>query len=178
LEKVDDDYRRFEFTDDGVSPRSRLGIDNGIFWNTGDESDETGHITEDPILRVKMMDKRMSRLDLILKEIPDEQQAKSFGVEEYTIISWGSAKGPILDALQMLKEEGISIGFIQLKLMHPFPTDYVNFLLKDAKTIIDIEANHSAQLGKLFKQNTGRDVEKFMIHLRKLSKIKQTKERF
>ncbi|HSG83703.1 MAG: 2-oxoacid:ferredoxin oxidoreductase subunit alpha [Nitrosopumilus sp.] len=159
LEKVDDDYRRFEFTDDGVSPRSRLGIDNGIFWNTGDESDETGHITEDPILRVKMMDKRMSRLDLILKEIPDEQQAKSFGVEEYTIISWGSAKGPILDALQMLKEEGISIGFIQLKLMHPFPTDYVNFLLKDAKTIIDIEANHSAQLGKLFKQNTGRDVD-------------------
>ncbi len=159
LEKVDDDYRRFEFTDDGISPRSRLGIDNGIFWNTGDESDETGHITEDPILRVKMMDKRMSRLDLILKEIPDEKQAKSFGVEEHTIISWGSAKGPILDALQMLKEEGISIGFIQLKLMHPFPSDYVNFLLKDVKTIIDIEANHSAQLGKLFKQNTGRDVD-------------------
>jgi len=159
LEKVDDGYRRFEFTEDGVSPRSRLGIDNGIFWNTGDESDETGHITEDPILRVKMMDKRMSRLDLILKEIPDEQQVKSFGVEEHTIISWGSAKGPILDALQMLKEEGISIGYIQLKLIHPFPTDYVNFLLKDAKTIIDIEANHSAQLGKLFKQNTGRDVD-------------------
>ena len=159
LEKVDDDYRRFEFTDDGVSPRSRLGLDNGIFWNTGDESDETGHITEDPILRVKMMDKRMSRLDLILKEIPDEEQAKSFGVEDYTIISWGSSKGPILDALEMLKEEGISIGFVQLKLMHPFPADYVNLLLKDAKTIIDIEANHSAQLGKLFKQNTGRDVD-------------------
>ena len=121
LEKVDDDYRRFEFTDDGISPRSRLGIDNGIFWNTGDESDETGHITEDPILRVKMMDKRMSRLDLILKEIPDNEQAKSFGVEEYTIISWGSAKGPILDALEMLKQEGISIGFVQLKLLQPFP---------------------------------------------------------
>ncbi|MGH1567794.1 MAG: 2-oxoacid:ferredoxin oxidoreductase subunit alpha [Nitrosopumilus sp.] len=159
LEKVDDGYRRFEFTEDGVSPRSRLGIDNGIFWNTGDESDETGHITEDPVLRVKMMDKRMSRLDLILKEIPDEQQVKSFGVEEHTIISWGSTKGPILDALQMLKEEGISIGYIQLKLIHPFPTDYVNILLKDAKTIIDIEANYSAQLGKLFKQNTGRDVD-------------------
>jgi 2-oxoglutarate ferredoxin oxidoreductase subunit alpha len=34
LEKVDGDYRRFEFTDDGISPRSRLGLDNGIFWNT------------------------------------------------------------------------------------------------------------------------------------------------
>ena len=163
LEKVDDGYRRFEFADDGISPRSRLGMDNGIFWNTGDESDETGHITEDPILRVKMMDKRMSRLDLILKEIPDDEQAKSFGVEEYTIISWGSAKGPILDAIEMLKKEGISIGFVQLKLLHPFPGDYVDSLLKDAKTIIDIEANHSGQLGKLFKQNTSRDIDYFIL---------------
>ncbi len=163
LEKIDGNYRRFEFTGDGISPRSRLGIDNGIFWNTGDESDETGHITEDPVLRVKMMDKRMSRLDLILKDISDDQQVKSFGVEEYTIVSWGSAKGPILDALEMLQKEGISIGFVQLKLLHPFPTDYVNFLLKDAKMIIDIEANHSGQLGKLFKQNTGRDIDYFIL---------------
>ncbi|MDC4230860.1 MAG: 2-oxoacid:acceptor oxidoreductase subunit alpha [Nitrosopumilus sp.] len=163
LETVDDGYRRFEFTDDGVSPRSRLGIDNGIFWSTGDESDETGHITEDPVLRANMMDKRMSRLDLILKNIPETEQAISFGVEDYTIISWGSAKGPILDALEMLKKEGISIGFIQLKLLHPFPADYVTSLLKDAKTIIDIEANHSGQLGKLFKQNIGRDIDYFIL---------------
>ena len=163
LEKVSDGYRRFEFTDDGISPRSRLGIDNGIFWNTGDESDETGHISEDPIMRVKMMDKRMSRLDLILKKIPDSEQVVSFGIEDYTIISWGSAKGPIIDALEMLKKEGISIGFIQLKLLHPFPTDYVNFLLKDAKTLIDIEANYSGQLGKLFKQNIGRDVDYYIL---------------
>jgi len=163
LEKVDDGYRRFEFTDDGVSPRSRLGIDNGIFWNTGDESDEYGHISEDPVLRVKMMDKRMSRLGLILKEIPRSQQATSFGVEEHTIISWGSAKGPILDAINMLKKEGISIGFVQLKLMHPFPVDYVNSLLKNAKTIIDVEANHSGQLGKLFKQNIQRDIDYFIL---------------
>jgi len=163
LEKVDDGYRRFEFTDDGISPRSRLGIDNGIFWNTGDESDETGHISEDPVLRANMMDKRMSRLDLILKKISDTEQAISFGIEDYTIISWGSAKGPIIDALEMLKKEGISIGFIQLKLLHPFPSNYVSSLLKDAKTIIDIEANQSGQLGKLFKQNIGRDVDYFIL---------------
>jgi 2-oxoglutarate ferredoxin oxidoreductase subunit alpha len=163
LEKVDDGYRRFEFTDDGVSPRSRLGMDNGIFWNTGDESDESGHISEDPILRVKMMDKRMSRLDLILKNIPDKEKAVSFGVEEYSIISWGSTMGPVLDALDLLKKEGISIGLIQLKLLHPFPSDYVDSLLKDVKTIIDIEANHSGQLGKLFKQNIGRDIDYFIL---------------
>ncbi len=159
LEKVEDGYERFAFTEDGVSPRSRLGIDNGIFWDTGDESDEKGHITEDPILRVKMMDKRMSRLDLILKEIPAAEKVVSFGVEDYTVITWGSSKGPIIDAIEMLKKEGIPIGLVQIKLLHPFPGEYVASLLKDAKTIIDVEANHSAQLGKLFKQNVQRDID-------------------
>jgi 2-oxoglutarate ferredoxin oxidoreductase subunit alpha len=140
-----------------------LGLDNGVFWNTGDESDEFGHITEDPQVRIKMMDKRMSRLDLITKKIPDDEQVVSFGIYDFTIISWGSTKGPILDAISMLKKEGINIGFIQIKLIHPFPSDYVKSILKDVKTIIDIEANHSGQLGKIFKQNISREIDYFVL---------------
>jgi 2-oxoglutarate ferredoxin oxidoreductase subunit alpha len=163
LEKVEGEYKRFAFTDDGISPRSRLGLDNGIFWNTGDESDETGHITEDPQMRIKMMDKRMSKLDLILKQVPKDEQIVSYGIHDYTIISWGSTKGPILDALEMLKKEGIDIGFIQIKLIHPFPTEHVKSLLENVKTIIDIEANHSGQLGKIFKQNVTREIDYFIL---------------
>ena len=159
LDKVEGEYKRFAFTDDGISPRSKLGMDNGIFWNTGDESDEMGHISEDPQIRIKMMDKRMSRLDLILDSVPITQQAISFGVHDYTIISWGSTKGPIIDAQSMLKKEGIDIGFVQIKLLHPFPTEYVQSLLKDAKVLIDIEANYSGQLGKIFKQNIAREID-------------------
>ena len=163
LDKVEGEYKRFAFTDDGISPRSRLGLDNGIFWNTGDESDEYGHISEDPVERIMMMDKRMSKLDLALERIPDEEQAVSFGAHEYTIVSWGSTKGPIIDALSMLKKEGIDIGFIQIKLIHPFPTDYVKSLLKDTKIIIDIEANYSGQLGQIFKQNILKDIDYFIL---------------
>ena len=163
LDKVSGEYKRFAFTDDGISPRSRLGLDNGIFWNTGDESDEFGHITEDPQVRIQMMDKRMSRLDLITQRIPSDEQVVSFGVYDYTIISWGSTQGPILDAVSMLKKEGINIGFVQIKLIHPFPSDYVVSLLKDAKTIIDIEANYSGQLGKIFKQNISREIDYFIL---------------
>jgi len=163
LDKIDGEYRRFAFTEDGISPRSRLGLDNGIFWNTGDESDEFGHITEDPQNRIKMMDKRMSRLDLVIKRVPLEEQVVSFGIYDLTIISWGSTKGPILDALSMLKKEGIDVGFIQIKLIHPFPSEHVKSLLKDAKTIIDIEANHSGQLGKIFKQNVTREIDYFIL---------------
>lgn len=163
LDKIDGEYKRFAFTDDGISPRSKLGLENGIFWNTGDESDEYGHITEDPELRVKMMDKRLSKLSYVLKKIPDEEQAVSFGIAETCIVSWGSPKGPILDALEMLNQENIKIGFIQIKLLHPFPTDYVKFLLKDVKTIIDIEANHTGQLGQLLKQNLERGPDYYIL---------------
>ena len=164
LDKIEgNDYRRFASTDDGISPRSKLGLENGIFWNTGDESDEYGHISEDPLERVKMMDKRMSRLGLIIKKIPKEDQIVTFGVHDFTIISWGSTKGPILDAIDMLKNENINVGFVQFKLLHPFPTEYAKSLLKDTKTIIDIEANYTGQLGQIFKQNLGRDVDYFIL---------------
>jgi 2-oxoglutarate ferredoxin oxidoreductase subunit alpha len=163
LDKIEGEYKRFAFTADGISPRSRLGLDNGIFWNTGDESDEFGHISEDPQIRIKMMDKRMSRLDLILKQVPEDEQIVSYGIHDYTIISWGSTKGPILDALEKLKKEGIDVGFIQIKLLHPFPEEIVKSLLKNVKTIIDIEANYSGQLGKIFKQNVTREIDYFIL---------------
>lgn len=164
LEKIEgDNYKRFELTKDNISPRSKLGLEGGIFWNTGDESDEQGHITEDPELRVKMMDKRNSKLAYALKMIPDEEQAVSFGTAETCIVSWGSPKGPILDALEMLKQENIKIGFVQVKLLHPFPVDYVKFLLKDAKTIIDIEANQTGQFGQLIRQHLEREPDYYIL---------------
>ena len=163
MDKVEGEYKRFAFTSDGISPRSKLGLDNGIFWNTGDESDEYGHIAEDPQIRIKMMDKRMSKLDLILEKIPIDEQVTSFGVFDYTIISWGSTKGPIIDALSMLKKDGIDIGFVQIKLLHPFPGEYVKSLLKNAKVLIDIEANHSGQLGKIFQQNISRQIDYYVL---------------
>jgi len=163
LEKIEGDYKRFAFTEDGISPRSKLGLDDGIFWNTGDESDEFGHITEDPQMRIQMMDKRMSKLDLILEQIPEKEQVVSHSKGDVTIISWGSTKGPILDALEMLKNEGIDIGFIQIKLLNPFPTEIIKSLLSNVTTIIDIESNHSGQLGKIFKQNLTREIDYFIL---------------
>jgi 2-oxoglutarate ferredoxin oxidoreductase subunit alpha len=164
LEKIETKpYKRFEQTSDGISPRSKLGLEDGIFWNTGDESDEYGHISEDPYMRIQMMDKRLSRFDLILNQIPKEDQVVSFGMADHCIISWGSTKGPIIDAIDMLKKENINVGFIQIKLLHPFPTEYVKSLLKNVKTIIDVEANHTGQLGTLFKQNLGKDVDYFIL---------------
>jgi 2-oxoglutarate ferredoxin oxidoreductase subunit alpha len=148
-------YLRFKLSDSPISPRVVLGTKDAIFWNTGDEHTEEGHITEDPEMRVRMMDKRMDKLELALKEIPEEDKAVAYGSGDIAIVSWGSTKGAILDAMEKLAAEGTKVKFIQVRLMSPFPSELVKSMLKEAKTIVDIEMNHSGQLGSLLRQHTG-----------------------
>ena len=163
LEKIDGDYKRFALSPDGISPRSKLGLENGVFWNTGDESDEYGHISEDPVNRIQMMDKRQTKIEQILSLIPKEDQAVAYGKLDICIISWGSPKGPILDAIEMHKKDGHEIGFIDIKLLHPFPTDYIKSMLKGSSIVIDIEANMTGQLASLIKENLLRDPDYYIL---------------
>ena len=42
-------FKRFELKEnEPISARTPIGTENGIFWNTGDEHNEEGHIIEDP----------------------------------------------------------------------------------------------------------------------------------
>lgn len=152
-------YLRFKLSENPISPRVVLGTKDAIFWNTGDEHTEEGHITEDPELRVQMMDKRMNKLDLALKEIPDEDKAVSYGTGDIVLVSWGSTKGVILDVVERLQGEGINVKFVQVRLMNPFPSELVGRMLAGASKVIGIEMNYTAQLGTLLRQNTGRDYD-------------------
>ena len=152
-------YRRFMLTDNPITPRVALGTKDAIFWNTGDEHTEEGHITEDPELRIHMMEKRMKKLDIALKEIPDDDKALSYGNGDTVIVSWGSTKGVILDAIDMLRQEGIMVKFVQVRLMSPFPSELVSSMLQGAKVVIGIEMNYSGQLGMLLRQNTGKQYD-------------------
>lgn len=156
-------YLRFKLSDsDPISPRIPLGTEGAIFWNTGDEHTEEGHITEDPEVRTRMMDKRMGKLDLVLTEIPASEMAREYGdkTSEIAILTWGSTKGVILDAMEMLEEnDGIRVKMIQLRLMNPFPRELVESMLRDCKVVIDVEMNYSGQLGSLVMQNIGRKMD-------------------
>jgi len=158
-----DEYLRFKFTETGISPMGFFG--KQIFWLTGDEHNELGHITEDPETRDAMMEKRMKKLEIASKEIPLEDKLLVFGDKgaEIAIVSWGSNKGPILDAMEKLKAEGIKTRFVYLRLFSPFPSKEVAEALKGAKIIIDIENNYSAQAALVIKEYTGINVNKFIL---------------
>jgi 2-oxoglutarate/2-oxoacid ferredoxin oxidoreductase subunit alpha len=159
------DFHRFKWTENGVSPRPVIGTQGGIYWNTGDEHDEKGHISEDPTNRVMMMDKRMRKLDLASQEIPTEEKFHFYGPKDapITIVSWGSTKGAILDAMETLREEGIETNFLQIRLIQPFPTEQVKEILSRAKTVVDIEMNFSAQLGGVIREMTCFPLERYVV---------------
>src|SRR3989442_422788 len=152
-----DPYKRFAFTESGVSPRALLGHPGTMFWNTGDEHDEKGHITEDPVLRNLMMEKRDRKLDLAAREISESDKVNFFGdrTAETVVVSWGSTKGALLDAIDALEREGIKLGFLQIRLANPFPVELVTRALARAKAIVNVEMNFGAHMGGLIREKTG-----------------------
>ena len=159
-------FQRFKFEDSPISTRVPIGTENAIFWNTGDEHTEEGHISEDPENRIKMMDKRMKKLDVALEKIAEDDKAACYDFDSNSngvVVSWGSTKGAILEALEKLSEEGKKLRFIQIRLLHPFPTETVKKFLMDTKLVIDVEMNYSSQLGSLVQQNTGRKIDNRIV---------------
>jgi 2-oxoglutarate ferredoxin oxidoreductase subunit alpha len=151
------EYLRYALTKDGISPRSRPGIPGGRFWVTSDEHDPDGHITEGVEMRMAMMHKRMGKLALAQKAIPQDQQYALHGPAdaELTVVAWGSTKGTILDAMKVLEAQGKKINFLQCRLMKPFPAEAVGDILRKAKRIVSMEENYSGQLASLVTEHTG-----------------------
>jgi 2-oxoglutarate ferredoxin oxidoreductase subunit alpha len=104
-----------------------------------------------------MMEKRMKKLEVADKEIPLEEKVNHFYTSEnpdLTIVSWGSTKGVILDLIEELSKEGYKIEFLQIRLMQPFPSSYVEKVLNGKKWIC-VENNYSGQLAGLIREKTG-----------------------
>ncbi len=151
------DYKRYQFTDLGISPRARPGLKGGVFWTTGDEHDEYGHITEAADLRVRMMKKRMNKIELAGQVIPNSKKATLHGPASapITLVGWGSTKGAILDAMEDLRADGIETNFLQIRYVNPFPTDFVQKVLSSSRRSIAVENNYSGQMAGLIRERTG-----------------------
>jgi len=144
------DFKRYEFTTDGISPRAIPSQKAGIHMVEGNEHDEKGYRNEDPENRVMMMKKRMRKLESASRElIPPKVWGERDG--EIGIIGFGSTFGPIQEALKQLKEKGIKAKFLQLRTLWPFPTKEVDQFMSIAREIFVVENNFTGQLSTLLK---------------------------
>jgi len=149
--KTDESYKRFQITENGISPRGIPGYGDGFVVVDSDEHDEEGHITEDLNLSARMVEKRLKKLEGIRKDVLEPELV---GSEDYSIlvIGWGSTYGIIKEALSKLKRDDLA--FLHFKQVYPLHESTLNYLKKAQKTII-FENNATSQFRNLIKLYTG-----------------------
>lgn len=160
------EYRRFDLSSPPISPRAFLG--EYVMWYTGDEHDEYGHINEDPVNRVRMMNKRMSKLDIMDKEIPEERRYAYFGPErpDVLLVGWGFVKGTAVKAIEELNEEGVKVGYYHIRMFIPFPRNSLTKFANEVggvNNLVAVEHNYMAQSAKLVAMNTGIMINKSIV---------------
>ncbi|MFA5750287.1 MAG: 2-oxoacid:acceptor oxidoreductase subunit alpha [Candidatus Shapirobacteria bacterium] len=141
-------FARYQLNSNGISARTIPGTKNGQFLANSYEHDQFGFSTEDANLSLKMSQKRLNKNKLAIKLAP---KANFFGDQKAKklIISWGSTKGPILEALQNLSDK-TDYAFLQIKTLWPINTE-VKKIIDAFKEIIVIENNGTNQLVTLLK---------------------------
>ncbi len=170
------DYKRYLITEDGISPRAIPGLRGYTHTVATDEHDEDGVLLSDeftnPIKRRAMMEKRMRKCQGIEAAVPPPRLEGPSNAD-VTLIGWGSTKGVIQEAVEILNGQGISANHLPIRWLVPLKGDSIVEILKDCRRTIIVENNYSGQFARYLRSETSHvptgyirkyDGEPFMPH--------------
>lgn len=162
LRKAPPNYLRYIDTPDGISPRTIPGVKDGLFVANSDEHEPFGWSCEEIPNRNQQMEKRMRKMETLKAEMP---QPKMYGPEEadLTIVTWGSMKGPVLDAMKWLEENGMSVNLLHITWVSPFQAEAVTKILEGAKKTLIVENNFTAQMAGVIREQTGFNITERLL---------------
>src|SRR5438046_1183410 len=151
------DYKRYRITESGISPRAVPGVPGHIHTVATDEHMEDGVLISDeftnPIKRRAMMEKRMRKVAGIEAAVPPPTLSGPRDAD-VTLIGWGSTKGVIGEACEILNDEGISANQLQIRWLVPLHGDAILEILKDSRHTIIVENNYSGQFARYLRSET------------------------
>lgn len=141
------DYKRYEVTADGISPRGIPGFGEGLVVVDSDEHTEDGHLTEDLDVRVTMMEKRMQKLVGMRQDVlAPVMSSESKG--EIMLVGFGSTKGVIQEAI--IRSGRTDITALHFSQVYPLPENVLSYF-EGVKKVIVIENNFTGQFAQLLK---------------------------
>ena len=151
------DYKRYRFTESGISPRAVPGVPGHVHTVATDEHEEDGVLISDeftnPIKRRAMMEKRMRKVAGIEAVVPPPTLWGPRDAD-VTLIGWGSTKGVIEEACEILNEQGISANQLQIRWLVPLHGEAILEILKNSRHTIIVENNFSGQFARYLRSET------------------------
>src|SRR3989344_86793 len=158
-------YLRYQLTEDGISPRLIPGFKGQYYQANSYEHVEDGHTTEEALARKQQVEKRNKKLDTYL--LNHFKPPKVFGnieTSQTIFVSWGTTKGPILEAQAILRGMGIETAFIHFTHIYPLKEEVIAPLFKDSqKRYVLLENNSHGQFGKLLRMETGLELQEKLL---------------
>lgn len=147
----DRDYKRYAYTDNGISPRAIPGFGEGFVKVDSDEHDEFGQITEDFDVRVKMQDKRMKKRELLLE---DYQEAELLGPKDYKklVVGWGSTYGVLKEFIETTEQK--EVAYLYVKQPFPLPKSLKAYF-DQADQVVVVENNYTGQFANVLATELG-----------------------
>ena len=151
---AEDQFKRYEFSPDGISPYSVPWTEHTTFIATSYEHDEYGSTNEEPTMKGKMMEKRAQKLKTFVEQ---EFNSDFYGYEiinpdaETFYITMGINRY----ALEQHIKDKAEMGLIVVKSLSPFDPRLKTFLEEHAKKIkrlIFVEMNQSGILEDLVRK--------------------------
>lgn len=147
-------FKRYEDTEDGISPRVLPGTLHGIHHVTGVEHDETGKPSEATGNRQTQMDKRFRKLESLKFDNPVFVNAPHEEAD-ILLVGFNSTRGAIEEVQERLNAQGMKVNHAHIRLIHPFPSAEIAPLVAQAKKVIVVENNYTGQLANIMKMNVG-----------------------
>jgi 2-oxoglutarate ferredoxin oxidoreductase subunit alpha len=153
----DGPYKRYKITESGISPRAIPGLPGYTHTAASDEHDEDGVLISDeftnPTKRRAMMEKRMRKVVGIETAVPPPILWGPRDAD-VTLIGWGSTKGVIEEACEILAEQGISANQLQIRWLVPLHGEAILDILKGSRHTIMVENNYSGQFARYLRSET------------------------
>ncbi|KAB2835113.1 MAG: 2-oxoacid:acceptor oxidoreductase subunit alpha [Candidatus Brocadia sp.] len=149
-------YKRYQFTESGISPRAIPSWIEDVIYADSDEHTEEGHITEDAEMGKKMVEKRFYKKFSGLSQEVEKPTVCNMERADIVLFGFGSTYGVMREVSDAITDK--KVGFVHLSQVWPFPALEMVGLLKNARKVLSVENNAGGQLARLLRRETGLQV--------------------
>ena len=161
LEKMEEKFGRYHDVDgDGICYRTYPGAhpSKGAYFTRGTSHDEYARYSEDGEINATNLRRLVQKFKTASELVPDPEIILSDKKNCSGVIYYGSTSAAMIEARDMLKEEGIELDLMRVKAF-PFNLDVWDFIEKHDYVYV-VEQNRDSQMRTLLMAEGGISAEK------------------
>jgi 2-oxoglutarate/2-oxoacid ferredoxin oxidoreductase subunit alpha len=167
-EDLTPEYRRYAYTDTGISPMAHPGMPGGMYLAESLEHDEYGYPDQTPDNHQRMMQKRANKVETARRMLAGwRMTSRRWGDRDapFGIMGWGSTRGAVREAMQYIRDQGIPIEAIYPHTLLPMPDNAIIDFILSKRAILIPELNFSGQFGRMIEHRYYHQLDELNVHI-------------